>query len=98
MNILLDTNVFIWMQVGDERLPAAWRTLIEDPSHPKFMSIASLWEIAIKTNIGKLEFDIPLAEAVPDNLTILPIELSDLAYLQNLPTHHKDPFDRLIIS
>lgn len=98
MNLLLDTNVFIWMQEGNETLPVSCRKLIEDPTHQKYLSIASLWEIAIKTNIGKLEFDIPLTEAVPVEVEILDIKLSDLVQFQNLPLLHRDPFDRLIIS
>jgi PIN domain nuclease of toxin-antitoxin system len=98
MNLLLDTNVFIWMQEGNERLPVSWRNLILNPAHQKSLSMASLWEIAIKTNLGKLEFTIPLWEAVPSEIALLPIQITHLVEVQRLPLHHRDPFDRLLIA
>lgn len=98
MNILLDTNVFIWMQEGNERLPVTWRSIIENAAYTKFISIVSLWEIAVKTNIGKLAFSIPITEVVPNEIEIIPIELTNLVCVQNLPLYHRDPFDRLIIA
>lgn len=98
MNILIDTHILIWMQTGDERLPIEWREILENPTHAKSISIVSLWEISIKTNIGKLEFSIPLINAVPQEIEIIPIEISHLVCQQSLPLHHRDPFDRLIIA
>ncbi|USR90243.1 type II toxin-antitoxin system VapC family toxin [Phormidium yuhuli AB48] len=67
------------------------------------LSIVSLWEITIKTSLGKLELAIPLEQIVinfilPSGIQILPIRLSHLLILQTLPFHHRDPFDRLLIS
>jgi PIN domain nuclease of toxin-antitoxin system len=79
------------------------RTAIENPSHQRFLSIASLWEIAIKVSIQKLEVGMTMSELVTrevrgNSIDILHIEPQHLDYLSNLPFHHKDPFDRLMIA
>lgn len=98
MNILIDTHVLIWLQEGDEKLPIEWRTMIENPENTKYISIASIWEIAIKTNIGKLEISIPLNNFVPAEIEIIPLKINHLTRYQQLPLHHKDPFDRILIA
>ena len=98
MDILLDTHVLLWYVAGDARLQPSHRILITDNAHPKFVSIASLWEIAIKTSAGKLAAVGPLDNLVPANIGILPVELAHLLRLQTLPYHHRDPFDRLLIA
>lgn len=102
MTVLLDTHAFLWFVLGDAQLSATSRTHIEDPQNDKRISPASYWEIAIKISIGKYSLPQPyeqfLQQAIDDNgFVILPIEPKHTAALINLPFHHRDPFDRLII-
>lgn len=102
MNTLLDTHVFLWFIMGNERLSEKVRALIEDGNSKMFLSIASLWEISIKTSLGKLKLSEPFEKLIPDQLDacgidILEIKLAHLFKLNSLPFHHQDPFDRLII-
>ena len=98
MDILLDTHTFLWYLAGNTRLSTTHRALIADTSRRKFLSIVSLWEIAIKSSTGKLALAKPLAELVPAGIDILPLQLKHLLHLQTLPLHHRDPFDRAIIA
>ena len=103
MNLLLDTHILIWLIDGSEKLNQTARYAIEDENNSLYLSIASLWEITIKTSLGKLELGIPLEQIttnfiLPSGFKILPIHLSHLLVLKDLPFHHRDPFDRLLIS
>jgi len=102
MKILLDTHTFLWFLGGDAELSKQARTLIENPQYEKYISIASFWEIAIKTGLGKLTLDVPFAElkteVIKNSFKILPITFEDTLQLSTLPFHHRDPFDRIIIS
>lgn len=103
MKLLLDTHVFLWFIMGSPHLSAEARTLIEDEKNRKFISIASLWEIAIKSSIGKLTLSASFDQLIPQQLTLngfelLPIEFTHLAAVATLPFHHRDPFDRLLIA
>lgn len=100
MTLLLDTHALIWFLENDARLPSSTRSRIETtPS--VFVSIASLWEIAIKANIGKLELSAPFNTIEPNlvalGITQLPIHFKDLEIYLSLPLHHRDPFDRILI-
>lgn len=101
MDYLLDTHTFLWFINGDPELSKNARNIIENGSS-KYISIATFWEIAIKVNIGKLELDMPFAElkvhAAKNGFELLPITFEHTNQLLNLPFHHKDPFDRIIIS
>jgi len=102
MDNLLDTHTFIWFVEGDTLLSAKARKAIEEKGVENFVSIASLWEIAIKISLGKLELKTPfsriLEEIVKNGFKLLPITFEDTLTLSNLPFHHRDPFDRIIIS
>ena len=103
MNLLIDTHVFLWFIMGSPHLTAEARALIEDEKNRKFISIASLWEIAIKSSIGKLTLSSPFDKLIPQQLSLngfelLPIEIAHLAAVATLPFHHRDPFDRLLIA
>jgi len=102
MKLLLDTHTFLWFLGGDSELSKKARTLIENPEHEKYISIASFWEIAIKNSLGKLTLDVPFAElkieVIKNSFQILPITFEDTLQLSKLPFHHRDPFDRIIIS
>ena len=103
MKLLLDTHTFLWFIMGNANLSANGRVLIEDQANEKFLSVASLWEIAIKVSIGKLTLSASFNTLIPHQLSINGFELVDLevshaAALISLPFHHRDPFDRLLIA
>ncbi len=102
MNILLDTHTFIWYFQGSEQMSLKVLEILENPNNSLYLSIASLWEIAIKTGLGKLSLEIPFHElqSILDRLQIkiLPITFADTEYYISLPLHHRDPFDRILIS
>uniref|UniRef100_B8HJS5 PilT protein domain protein n=1 Tax=Cyanothece sp. (strain PCC 7425 / ATCC 29141) TaxID=395961 RepID=B8HJS5_CYAP4 len=102
MNVLLDTHIFIWYFQGNERIITKALEILEDPDNSLYLSIASLWEIAIKMGLGKLSLEVSFHElqTILDQLLIriLPITFADTELYQGLPFHHKDPFDRIIIS
>lgn len=103
MRVLLDTHAYLWFLAGDERLRLRGRDLITDPAPDLLFSVASLWEIAIKHSLGKLPLSQPFADTFPsvldrDRVQVLPIEARHLARLVELPHHHRDPFDRLIVA
>jgi PIN domain nuclease of toxin-antitoxin system len=103
MKLLLDTHVFLWFIMGSPHLSAEARALIEDEKNRKFISVASLWEIAIKSSIGKLSLSAAFDQLIPQQLSLngfelLPIEIAHLATVTTLPFHHRDPFDRLLIA
>jgi PIN domain nuclease of toxin-antitoxin system len=102
MAYLLDTHTFLWLVAGDEQLPVNLKAKITDIKVQCFLSVASLWEITIKHQLGKLKLDISLEElfqyANRNKIEILQISNEHLLSLSNLPRHHSDPFDRLIIS
>lgn len=100
---LLDTHSFLWFISGNERLSRPARTLIEARENPMLVSMASLWEIAIKHGLGKLSLERPFVELIPEQLErqrigVLGIEFTHLAELTRLPLHHRDPFDRLLVA
>ena len=100
MKVLLDTHAFLWFIADDARLGPTARQLIEDRENQRLLSIASLWEVAIKMSIGKLRLDEPFAEFIPRQIAasmvqLLPIEVPHLSTVATLPFHHRDPFDRL---
>lgn len=102
MNLLLDTHVFIWFLNGDPQLSKTLKDLISDVSNKCFISIASIWEIAIKMSLKKLELQgsFPqINEFINQNdFEILPITFDHLQVLLKLEFHHRDPFDRIIIA
>lgn len=103
MKYLLDAHTLLWFMAGAANLPSSVRSLIEDPLNQRFVSIATLWEIAIKVNLGKLTMAVKFEELVPkylfeNDMTILPIAVAHLQEVVQLPFHHRDPFDRLLIA
>ena len=103
MNYLLDTHSFLWFINGDRNLSGYALDLITNPKHVIYLSVASLWEMAIKISVEKLKFDEPFRTFIPQQLAInsittLDINFDHLTDVAHLPLHHKDPFDRLIIS
>ncbi len=102
MDHLLDTHTFIWFINGQAELSGRARKLIEQNDANNFVSIGSLWEIAIKISLNKLKMNVPMArlpEKIRNNgFEILPITADDTLQLSSLPFHHRDPFDRLLIA
>ncbi|MEG3936539.1 MULTISPECIES: type II toxin-antitoxin system VapC family toxin [unclassified Microcoleus] len=103
MRLLLDTHTFIWYVTDNPRLSANVKLLIEDENNEKLVSIASIWEMAIKHSIGRLNFSLPFMEFVRQQLSVsniglLEINLNHIEVVASLPLHHRDPFDRLIIA
>lgn len=102
MNYLIDTHILLWYMVGDKRIDHEIQIKIEDEKNTIFLSNASLWEITIKLSIGKLKLKGTLAELkqylVEKGFKILEFDFEDLETLKNLPFHHQDPFDRLIVA
>lgn len=102
MRNLLDTHTFIWFINGDKNISAKAKKLIETEDAENFISIVSLWEISIKISLGKLELKMPLANLkeliLENNFEILPVSFDDILKLPELPFHHRDPFDRLLIT
>lgn len=99
MRLLLDTNAFLWWRDESPRLPARIRGQIRDPDNDIVVSIVSLWEIAIKRGTGKLrfleDFETVMTE---EEFSLLPVSYTHLRALDQLPQHHRDPFDRLLIA
>jgi PIN domain nuclease of toxin-antitoxin system len=103
MNILLDTHAFLWFIAGSDELSDKARELIEDENNRIFLSAASLWEMAIKVSLGKLTLSEPFETLIPEQLALNGLEILDITIahttqVANLPFHHRDPFDRLIIA
>ncbi|MFA9213013.1 MAG: type II toxin-antitoxin system VapC family toxin [Candidatus Methylacidiphilales bacterium] len=102
MAFLLDTHTFLWFLSGDEKLSKKALVKMLDINKKCYLSIASLWEITIKLQLGKLELNFEfyeLAEYLKRNhIEILTINFDHLIVLSELPLNHRDPFDRIIIS
>ena len=103
MRLLLDTHTFLWFVTNDPLLSNPASALIADPTNGILISPASYWEVAIKVSIGKYPMAVSLAqfftEAIDGNdFTILHLDVKHAEILAGLPMHHKDPFDRMLIS
>ena len=102
MNLLIDTHTFLWFINDDPQLSTAAATLLES-EHTILLSTVSIWEIALKISIGKLTLAQPFEQFIPEQLalndiTLLPIRITDCSRVVNLPFHHRDPFDRMLIA
>jgi PIN domain nuclease of toxin-antitoxin system len=103
MRVLLDTHTFLWWVADDPILSDTARSVIANERYECFVSVASCWEMAIKTSIGKLRLSKPVERFVPEEMAnndfqLLPIEFKHVAKVEILPFHHRDPFDRLLAS
>ncbi len=100
--ILIDTQILIWISEEDAKIKKDWFDAISDMNNKIYVSIVAFWEIAIKISIGKLKTQATLQQLFDfvksANIEILPILPQQLQLVQDLPFHHRDPFDRLIIS
>jgi len=102
MRLLQDTNVLIWALTEPSRLDAATRELLEDADNEVFFSAASIWEIAIKARLGRVDFDHKPRDvartARATGFVELPVYADAAALVETLPLHHRDPFDRLLVA
>lgn len=102
MKLLLDTHLLLWAAGVPDRLPPTARTLIEAPEHELVFSAASLWEVAIKSGLGREDFQVNahlLRRGLLDNgYTELPITSAHAVAVSSLPSLHRDPFDRLLVA
>ncbi|MBV9113086.1 MAG: type II toxin-antitoxin system VapC family toxin [Hyphomicrobiales bacterium] len=102
MKLLLDTHLLLWVAEGSKRMPAGTRTLIENRDNVLVFSVASLWEIAIKSGLNRQSFEVnarALRRGLIDSgFQELPILSEHAVAIDDLPPIHKDPFDRILIS
>lgn len=103
MRLLLDTHTFLWYINGDEKMSAYAKQLIASPSNQCYLSFASLWEMSIKSSLGKLEIPLPISQlyqkyVLENHIRLLDFDIKYLQNFHDLPFHHNDPFDRMIIA
>lgn len=101
MRLLLDTHTLIWHFEDSDALSHTAKKTINDQYNQLFISAASLWEISIKTNLGKLRLEAPIPEMimgyVKSGASLLPITPEHAIATGSLPWHHRDPFDRMLV-
>lgn len=103
MKLLLDTHIFIWWVDHPEELSPTTLSALEDPANELVLSVASVWEMQIKTQLGRLKLSLPLKDLVKNqqetnDLVVFPVALAHVLALDTVPFLHKDPFDRLLIA
>ena len=99
MQLLLDTHALLWWLNDDGRLGPAARDVIADPANAVFVSAVSAWEIAAKRARGKLAFDGEVGASIePCGFLELSIDVAHAEAVADLPKHHADPFDRLLVA
>lgn len=103
MRLLLDTHTFLWWDSNPGKLTPQALRVCQDPTNVLLLSVASVWEMQIKLQLGKLRLSLPLEAIIEgqqqlNRIEILPITLAHVLALSGLPPHHKDPFDRLLIA
>lgn len=103
MKALLDTHVFLWWTLDDPRLPKRVREFVENPENALVFSVASAWELAIKAQLRKLTLPDRVGQFIQEQLDLnailpLPVQLEHALHVVELPPHHRDPFDRLLIA
>ena len=102
MRLLVDTHAFLWFVSGDSKLSRTARRALEAPNVQLHLSAASVWEIAIKSSLGRVTLPAPVTQYVADKaqtgLHLLPVEWAHAAAVEHLPFHHRDPIDRLLVA
>ena len=103
MKLLLDAHVLLWYFSGDPRLSPRCQAVLDDDGNSKWVSIASLWEIAIKVGLGKIQLGQPFDQLFPtllrkNQINVLTISTGHVSRLLTLPGIHKDPFDRILVA
>ena len=103
MKLLLDTHAFLWFVAANPKLPATFRVAIQNPANELFLSVASVWEVVIKYQIGKLPLPSTPGEYMSRQRAIhgiasLPVDEGAMSHLARMPSLHNDPFDRLLVA
>lgn len=103
MKLLLDTHAFIWWIIQTTRLSSTALAAMQNPQNELFLSVVSIWEMQLKIQLGKLHFNLALPELIEEQqllngIKLLTIKPEHIYALSQLPFHHKDPFDRLLIA
>jgi PIN domain nuclease of toxin-antitoxin system len=102
MRLLLDTHTFLWLLEGNSNLSPLVRDLLESTENHLYLSIVSFWEIAIKLGLGKLEIECQFEDlqniSTRFDIEILPITVEHTKFYLDLPLHHRDPFDRMLVA
>ena len=102
MKLLLDTHLLLWAAEDSKRLSKVARALIADPDNEKVFSAASLWEIAIKSGLGRSDFQVDAADLrrglLDNDYRELPVLSSHAIFTTSMPPFHKDPFDRILVA
>lgn len=103
MKFIADTHAFLWFITDSSQLSPQAKTLLESPDSERVLNAASVWEIAIKTSLGKLSFKEPLAQFLPEQIRhnyfrVLDISSDHALRVAALPMLHRDPFDRMIVA
>jgi PIN domain nuclease of toxin-antitoxin system len=103
VRLLADTQCWLWMHLAPERFSARTRRMLRNPETDVILSVASIWEIAIKHGLGKLRLPEPVERWVPSRVqigqtTLLPVEAPHALRIAGLPPLHRDPFDRMIVA
>ncbi len=103
MRALLDTHAFLWWIDDDPMLPPRVREIIGDGENEILLSVVSVWEIAIKKSLGRLDMPADFARFMSEQISlngfrVLPVELAHALRIESLSHHHRDPFDRLLIA
>ena len=102
LRVLLDTHALIWWDADPKSLSAAARSIIDDLANEVLASVVSIWEMAIKSQSGRLTLRVPLAEVVrqstASSMTLIPVQLGHVLAVEKLPPIHRDPFDRPFIA
>jgi PIN domain nuclease of toxin-antitoxin system len=100
MRLLLDTHILLWWVMADRRLPKTLSTALQSSENDVAVSAASIWEIAVKRSLGRIEVDLDelLSSMNADGFTELPLRFEHSLRLDSLPRHHDDPFDRILIA
>ena len=98
MRYLLDTHTLLWARATPDLLSADALAVLESADNALYLSIASLWECAIKSSIGKLDVPDDFYRTVAGDYELLGIDVSHVEACANLPLHHRDPFDRMLVA
>ena len=103
MKLLLDTHAFLWWDSDPVRLSPGALEACQDPTNVMILSVASIWEMQIKMQLGKLKLSVTLetttaSQRQANSLEVLPITMAHVLALNELPSAHKDPFDRLLVA
>jgi PIN domain nuclease of toxin-antitoxin system len=103
VRILLDTHCWLWYLLSPDRLNGPARDTLRETRNEVFLSTRSAWEIVVKSGLGKLSIPLPAAQYIPDRLEALghqslPILQNHVLQVEQLPMHHRDPFDRILVA